>query len=68
MKNWKEFLRAAGIRAIRTFAQSAIAIIGTTAVISEVDWLAVLGTAALAAVLSMLTSITTGLPEVSEDE
>lgn len=68
MKNWKEFMRAAGIRAIRTFAQSAIAIIGTTAVISEVDWLAVLGTAALAAVLSMLTSITTGLPEVSEDE
>lgn len=65
----KEWSKAAGIRAIRTFAQVAIATIGTTAAtINEVNWLFVFSTAALAGVLSILTSIATGLPEVKEDE
>lgn len=64
MKNWKEFMKAACIRAIRTFAQTALATIGTTALIEHVNWLAVLSAAALAALLSILTSVATGLPEV----
>lgn len=62
-KNW---WKAAGIRALRTFAQAAIAAIGTTALITEVNWLVVGSTAALAAVLSLLTSLA-GLPEVKEE-
>lgn len=65
-KNWKEFLRAAGIRAIRTLAQTALATIGTTALLHEVDWITVISASALAAVLSILTSVATGLPEVGE--
>ena len=68
MKNWNEFLRAAGIRAVRTFAQTALATVSTTAVTSEVNWLAVLSASALAAILSVLTSLATGLPEVSDGE
>ena len=61
----KEFWRAAGIRALRTFCQSAIATIGTTAtLIQEVNWLLVGSTAVLAALLSILNSIATCLPEV----
>ena len=59
----KSWLKAAGIRALKTCAQTAIATIGTTAVISQVDWLIVLSASALAGILSMLTSIA-GLPEV----
>ena len=55
--------KAAGIRAIKTLAQTAIATIGTSAVLSEVNWLAVASASALAAVLSILTSLA-GLPEV----
>lgn len=62
----KKWWKAAGIRALRTFAQAAIAAIGTTALITEVNWLVVGSTALLAAVLSMLTSLA-GLPEVKED-
>lgn len=63
----KEFFKAAGIRALRTMAQTAIAVIGTNAVVfSDVNWLYVLGAAALSAVLSILTSIVTGLPEVED--
>lgn len=60
----KEFWKAAGIRALRTICQTAVAAIGTTAVISEVDWLTVGSTSLLAGILSVLTSIATGLPEV----
>lgn len=61
----KEFWKAALIRAIRTICQTAIATIGTTAVIEEVNWIMVLSTSALAGMLSVLNSIATGLPEVS---
>lgn len=65
----KSWTKAAGIRALRTVAQVAIATIGTTAAnVKEVDWILVISTAALAGVLSILTSIATGLPEVEKEE
>lgn len=60
----KEFWKAALIRAARTVCQTAIASIGTAAVISDVNWLVVGSASALAGILSILTSIATGLPEV----
>lgn len=60
----KDFWRAAAIRALRTIAQAAIAVIGTSAVLSQVDWKMVVSSAVLAGVLSILNSIATGLPEV----
>lgn len=65
LKN-KKWWRAAAIRAVKTIAQTAIATIGTSALIEGVNWLAVLSASALAGVLSLLTSLA-GLPEV-EDE
>lgn len=62
MKNW---FKAAGIRAIKTMAQTAIATIGTAVVLDEVNWIAVTSATVLAGVLSMLTSVA-GLPEVKE--
>ena len=59
-KNW---IRAAGIRAIKTVAQAAIATIGTSAVLSEVDWVMVVSASVLAGILSLLTSLA-GLPEL----
>lgn len=59
----KDFVKAAAIRAVRTFAQAAAAAIGTSALLSDVDWLAVLSVASLSAILSILTSIITDLPE-----
>lgn len=61
----KEWWTAAGIRAIKTVAQTAIATIGTSAVMSQVNWIAVASASALAGVLSLLTSLA-GLPEVKE--
>lgn len=60
----KSFIKAAAIRAIRTVAQTAVATIGTSAVLSEVNWVMVASASVLAGVLSILTSIATGLPEV----
>lgn len=60
----KEFWKAALIRAARTICQTAIASIGTAAVLSDVNWLVVASASALSGVLSILTSIATGLPEV----
>ena len=59
----KKWWKAAGVRAIKTVAQTAVAAIGTTAMFGEVNWLMVGSTAPLAGVLSLLTSIA-GLPEV----
>ncbi len=61
----KEWLKAAAIRAIKTMAQSAIAMIGTAVVLDEVNWVSVVSASVLAGVLSLLTS-TAGLPEVEE--
>ncbi len=63
MKNYKQWFKAAGIRALKTVAQTAVATIGTSAVVSEVDWVIVVSASALAGVLSLLTSVA-GLPEV----
>ena len=63
-KNW---WKAAGVRAIKTFAQALIACIGTGAAWLEVNWSYALSVAAVAAILSLLTSLT-GLPEVDDDE
>lgn len=60
----KEWILAAGVRAIKTMAQTGVSLIGTNAIgITEVDWMALLGAAALAGVVSILTSVA-GLPEV----
>ena len=61
----KEWFIAAGIRALRTIAQTAVATIGTTAVMSEVDWKIVLSASLLAGILSLLTSVA-GLPELED--
>lgn len=63
--NIKKWAKAAGIRAVKTVAQTAVATIGTSAVLGEVNWVAVASASALAGVLSILTSIA-GLPECKE--
>ena len=65
MKHWKSWIKAAGIRAIKTIAQTAAATIGTSAAMGEVNWLLVGSSALLAGILSLLTSVA-GLPEVEE--
>lgn len=64
MTYFKTFIKAAAIRAVRTIAQTAIATIGTSALLDQVNWLTVLSASVLAGILSVLTSIVTGLPEV----
>ena len=64
--HWKSWAKCAGVRAMKTVAQTAVATIGTTAVMSEVNWLAVASASVLAGLLSILTSVA-GLPEVSKD-
>lgn len=63
-RDWKTWAKAAGIRAIKTVAQSAIAMIGTAAVMAEVDWKMVVSAAVLAGIISILMSIA-GLPELT---
>lgn len=62
----KKWLKAAGIRAVKTMAQTAVALLPAAATITQVDWLTVIGTAALAGVTSVITSLA-GLPELKED-
>ena len=67
MKNFKLWAKAAGIRAVKTVAQTAVAMIPASATIAAVDWKVVLSTAALAGIVSILTSLA-GLPEVQTAE
>ena len=64
-KNWKQWVKAAAVRAVKTVAQTAVATIGTSAVMGEVNWMMVGSASLLAGILSLLTSVA-GLPEVDE--
>ena len=64
---WKNWLKAAGIRAVKTVAQTAVATIGTSAVLGDVNWVMVASASALAGILSLLTSVA-GIPEVKESD
>ena len=64
--NWKEWIRAAGIRALKTVAQTAAATIATAAVMSDVNWIMVGSASLLAGIMSLLTSVA-GLPELERD-
>ena len=67
MKNFKRWFAAAGVRALKTVAQTAVATIGTSIVLTEVNWTVVISASVLAGILSLLTSIA-GLPELKEEE
>ena len=64
----KIWWKAAGVRAVKTVAQTAVASIGAAAVLSEVDWLTAFSAAAVSGLLSILTSVATGLPEVPAEK
>lgn len=64
----KQWLKAAGVRALKTVAQTFVASVGTAAVLSDVNWLTVLSASALSGILSIATSIAFGLPEVNKTE
>ena len=66
LKNFKQWLKCATVRAVKTIAQTAVSTIGVTAMMNEVNWVAVVSASLLSGILSMLTSIS-GLPEVKED-
>jgi hypothetical protein len=66
MRDWGKWFKAAGVRAIKTVAQTAVATIGTSAVMGDVNWIMVGSASLLAGILSLLTSVA-GLPEVPED-
>ena len=68
MKDWKKWAKCAGIRAVKTVAQTAVATIGTATVLNQVDAKIVVSASVLAGILSLLTSVATGLPECSEGE
>ena len=63
MRDWKQWTKAAAVRAIKTVAQTAVGVIGACTVVSSVDWKVVVSSAVLAGVVSILTSVA-GLPEV----
>lgn len=63
MFNWKNWIKAAGMRAVKTVAQTAVATIGTSAVLGDVEWVMVASASVLAGILSLLTSVA-GLPEL----
>ena len=65
MGNWKNWIKAAGVRAIKTVAQTAVATIGTAVALGDVSWLMVASASVLAGILSLLTSVA-GLPELEE--
>ena len=64
----KDFLKAAGIRALRTVAQAALSMIGVGTFMSDINWIQVLSASLLAGVVSILTSVITGLPEVDGEK
>lgn len=64
---WKNWLKAAGVRAVKTVAQTAIATIGTSAMMGDVNWVMVASASALSGILSLLTSVA-GIPEVKDGE
>lgn len=66
MRDWKKWMKAAGVRAVKTVAQTAVATIGTSAALGEVNWILVGSSAALAGVVSLLTSVA-GLPELEDN-
>ena len=66
MRNWKNWFKAAGIRAVKTVAQTAVATIGTSAAMGDVNWIMVGSASLLAGILSLLTSVA-GLPEVKTE-
>lgn len=66
MRNWKNWFKAAGVRAVKTVAQTAVATIGTSAAMGDVNWIMVGSASLLAGILSMLTSVA-GLPEVKTE-
>ena len=65
MGNWKNWIKAAGVRAIKTVSQTAVATIGTAVALGDVNWLMVASASVLAGILSLLTSVA-GLPELEE--
>ena len=67
MKDFKKWAKAAGLRAIKTAAQTAVSTVGVSAIMSDVNWVAVASAALLSGVLSLLTSVA-GLPEVDNDD
>lgn len=67
MRNWKQWIKKAGVRAIKTTAQTAVATIGVSAVMSDVNWAVVCSASLLSGILSLLTSVA-GIPEEGEEE
>lgn len=68
MRKTTEFIKAAAIRAVRTMAQTAVAMIGSATLITDVNWRVIISASVLSGLLSVLTSVITGLPEVNENK